>query len=39
MRQQAMDFYYTSQWLLHNNGKARVSGARKALEAREKGGN
>ncbi|MBQ5728357.1 MAG: hypothetical protein IIV56_05490, partial [Mailhella sp.] len=39
MRQQAMDFYYTSQWLLHNNGKARVSEARKALEAREKGGN
>lgn len=39
MRQQAMDFYHTSQWLLHNNGKARVSAARKALEAREKGGN
>jgi len=39
MRRQAMDFYYTSQWLLHNNGKARVREARKALEAREKGGN
>ncbi len=38
MRQQAMDFYYTSQWLLHNNGKARVNEARKALEAGKKGG-
>ena len=38
MRQQAMDFYYTSQWLLHNNGKAKVGEARKALEAQEKGG-
>ena len=38
MRQQAMDFYYTSQWLLHNNGKARVLEARKALDAGGKGG-
>lgn len=38
MRQQAMDFYYTSQWLLHNNGKARVSEARTALEGKGQGG-
>ena len=31
MSRQAMDFYYTSQWLLHNNGKERVHAARKAL--------
>ena len=32
MRQQLMDFYYTAQWLLHNNGKAKVNAARKALK-------
>ena len=32
MHQQVMDFYYTAQWLLHNNGKAKVNAARKALK-------
>ena len=27
-----MDFYYTSQWLLHNNGKRKVEEARAALK-------
>jgi hypothetical protein len=27
-----MDFYYTSQWLLHNNGKQKVREARAAME-------
>ena len=35
MRQQAMDFYYTSQWLLHNNGKQKVKEARAAMEKGE----
>ena len=37
MRQQTMDFYYTAQWLLHNNGKAKVRAARAEAEA-AKGG-
>ena len=32
MHRQAMDFYYTSQWLLHNNGKRTVEEARAALK-------
>lgn len=32
MRQKLMDFYYTSQYLLHNNGKEHVEAARRAAE-------
>ena len=30
MRQKLMDFYYTSQYLLHNNGKEHILAARRA---------
>lgn len=33
MRQKLMDFYYTSQYLLHNNGKEHIQAARRAAEA------
>ena len=33
MRRKLMDFYYTSQYLLHNNGKDRIEAARRATEA------
>lgn len=33
MRQKLMDFYYTSQYLLHNNSKDRIAAARRATEA------
>lgn len=32
MRQKLMDFYYTSQYLLHNNGKDRIAAARAAAK-------
>ena len=32
MRQKLMDFYYTSQYLLHNNGKEHIEDARRAAE-------
>lgn len=33
MRQKLMDFYYTSQYLLHNNGKEHIEAARLAAKA------
>ena len=33
MRQKLMDFYYTSQYLLHNNGKDHIEAARLAAKA------
>ena len=32
MRQEAMDFYYTSQYLLHHNGRKIISDARAAAQ-------
>ena len=36
MRQKLMDFYYTSQYLLHNNGKEHIQAARRAAEAEKR---
>ena len=37
MRRQAMDFYYTSQWLLHNNRKQVLTEARESARASGEG--